>query len=150
MNRHDITAELKKRGSSAAHIGREFGTSKMAASKVISGHSRSRRIEARVSEITGLPLTQLWPQWYVSDGSVEQSPDPMDAIPARLCAEKARLQLETSTMAALGCVDAKTQKAFERGAQPPDALYLAKLARIVHLDALYVITGRRECDRMVG
>ncbi|MEW5833635.1 MAG: helix-turn-helix domain-containing protein [Pseudomonadota bacterium] len=31
---------------------------------VIHGNRRSRKVELRISSITRLPLSELWPQWY--------------------------------------------------------------------------------------
>lgn len=43
-------------------------TSRPIVSAVINGTSRSRRIEKAISKITGIPLQQLWPDWYSPDG----------------------------------------------------------------------------------
>lgn len=39
-------------------------TSRPIVSMVISGNSRSRRVEKAISDITGVPLHELWPEWY--------------------------------------------------------------------------------------
>lgn len=39
-------------------------TSRPIVSTVINGYSRSRRVEKAISEITGEPLSKLWPDWY--------------------------------------------------------------------------------------
>jgi hypothetical protein len=33
-------------------------------SMVVNGVGRSKRVELRISEITGLKLAELWPDWY--------------------------------------------------------------------------------------
>lgn len=39
-------------------------TSRPIVSMVINGNSRSRRVEQAISEITEVPLSLLWPEWY--------------------------------------------------------------------------------------
>lgn len=148
MNRFEIFAAIKKAGFSAYTIGQMFGVTKSAVCQAIHGKSRSARIEKRISEITGLPLHQLWPQWYVTASKAEQSTDLMEAIPARLIAERERLALSPNQLAILGCVTPEEELRYECGAITPSALFLARLARSTHFDALYVITGRRDLGRV--
>lgn len=148
MHPADILSAVKKAASSASAIARDLVVTPTSIRNVIFGQGRSRRIEHRISEITGLPLHQLWPQWYAQPTGIEHSTDPFDAIPARLVAERERLGFDQKTMAALGCMSLAEQKRMECGALMPHALYLCRLARSTHFDALYVITGRREVGRV--
>lgn len=64
MHPADIASALKKAGQSASSIARELGVSHVSVSRVVSGISRSQRIEERISEITDIPLYRLWPDWH--------------------------------------------------------------------------------------
>lgn len=61
MHSADITAALRKRRSSQAAIARQLDISKSAVSQVVSGHQRSRRVQAAIAKATGQPVTKLWP-----------------------------------------------------------------------------------------
>lgn len=150
MNRHDITAAIHKVGWTQERIQTELKVAHGTVSAVCAGRGRSKRVEKRISEVTGLPLAQLWPQWYAAETSIEQSPDLMDAIPARLIAERERLGFTPKAMAEVGMVTVEEQMRYECGGTFPSALYLGRAARSTHFDALYVITGRRESGRVGG
>lgn len=150
MNKHDIASHIKKRGHSGAAIARELGTSTAAVLQVVYGNCRSKRVERRISEITGFPLDRLWPQWYAERDPAKESSDPLMCLSARLIAERERLGFDPSTMAAIGKVTPEQQMLYECGAIAPDLLYLVRLSRSTHLDALYVISGRRESGRAGG
>ena len=62
-----IKAALKMAGSSQTDIARERGVTHTTVGSVIFGKGRSAPIEQRISEITGLPLAELWPQWHGPD-----------------------------------------------------------------------------------
>lgn len=64
MHPADITAALKRLGYSQADVARLVGTARSNVSAVVSGRSRSRTVEEKVSELTEIPLAELWPQWY--------------------------------------------------------------------------------------
>lgn len=60
-----IQAALKMNGATQADVAAQCGRiSTTAVYQVIHGRSRSRRIEARIASITGLLVSDLWPQWY--------------------------------------------------------------------------------------
>ena len=144
MKGHDITAALRKEGSSHNAIARELEINQVAVSMVIAGESREPKIERHIAHVTGYSLAQLWPQWHAAESNLEQSRDLMAAIPARLIAERERLELTPHQTAVLGCITPELLASYECGAITPSALFLARLARSTHFDALYVITGRRE------
>lgn len=63
-----IQAALKMRGVTQSQIAVECGRiSNTSVYQVIHGRSRSKRIEHRIAGVTGLPLADLWPQWYGPD-----------------------------------------------------------------------------------
>lgn len=66
MHPAEIQALLKMKGVSQSEIGREFGLSRSTVSAVVNGRSRSAQVEQRISEILGIPATELWPHWYGS------------------------------------------------------------------------------------
>lgn len=77
MHPAQIQAALKMRGVTQAQIAKTTGErelSKTAVYQVIQGRSRSKRIEMRIAEITGLRLADLWPQWYGPKASRRSAP----------------------------------------------------------------------------
>jgi lambda repressor-like predicted transcriptional regulator len=78
VHQRDIQAAIRKvllskspeRYLTQADIAREVGVSTTVVSRVISGHTRSRKVEEAIAEHTSLPLWELWPKWY---GAPKQS-----------------------------------------------------------------------------
>jgi len=70
MHPADISAALRKAGSSQAQIARWFAeqgqkpVSHAAVHMVVSGRGCSARIARRISEVTRLPVAVLWPGKY--------------------------------------------------------------------------------------
>ncbi|MDO9094463.1 MAG: helix-turn-helix domain-containing protein [Rubrivivax sp.] len=70
MHPADISAALKKVGSSQAKVARSLTRadgepiSHGAVHLVVSGRMASARIAQRISELTGIPVGQLWPGRY--------------------------------------------------------------------------------------
>lgn len=64
MTRFDRIAAVQNAGWSNQQLARDLACSRSAISRVLHGHSRSRRIEARIAELTGISLCQMWPEWY--------------------------------------------------------------------------------------
>lgn len=70
MHPADISAALRKAGSSQAQIARWFAAqgqkpvSHAAVHMVVSGRGSSARIARRISEVTRLPVAVLWPGKY--------------------------------------------------------------------------------------
>lgn len=62
-NRDRIRGELLTKGSSLASIARELGLDYQTVYAVASG-ARSRRVEARLAQVLGKPLEEIWPQHY--------------------------------------------------------------------------------------
>lgn len=59
-----IKYALALRGYQQTDVAKECGVEPNTVSAVIHGRSRSKRIEMRISAITGLQLVELWPQWH--------------------------------------------------------------------------------------
>lgn len=70
MHPADIKAALEKQGATQIAIARSLrglngqSISRMAVAHVIKGTSKSARIARRISEVTGIPVGQLWPGKY--------------------------------------------------------------------------------------
>lgn len=65
----DITAELKKVGSSQTAIARDLSVSQAAVWSVINGRKKSMRIARRIARQTGLAIEQMWPGKYMGRAS---------------------------------------------------------------------------------
>lgn len=61
MHPEDIKAQIRKRGTTPAQIARDLAVSQSAVSLVIAGTAVSARIRERISLVTGLPVSALWP-----------------------------------------------------------------------------------------
>lgn len=59
-----IQAALKVRGISQVEIARRCNVTHASVYQVIQGRSRSANIEECISDLTGLTLAELWPQWH--------------------------------------------------------------------------------------
>lgn len=66
MHPADITAALKKVGSSQTQIARDLGISQAAVWFVIAGRKKSARVARRVSAQTGIAVETLWPGMYAA------------------------------------------------------------------------------------
>jgi lambda repressor-like predicted transcriptional regulator len=81
MHPADISAALRKAGSSQAQVARWFAeqghkpVTHAAVHMVVSGRGSSARIARRISEVTRLPVAVLWPGKYASIAA-EQAPAP--------------------------------------------------------------------------
>lgn len=64
MHYADIIAALKKADSSVSQIAVDLGVTLPTVSTVIHGKCTSRRVAARISQVTGIPMTRLWPGRY--------------------------------------------------------------------------------------
>lgn len=67
MHPADISAALKRVGYTQKQVGDECGVGRGVANAVIRGVGRSRRVEEKISELTGIGLAELWPHWYGPD-----------------------------------------------------------------------------------
>lgn len=61
----DITAALKKSGSSQTAVARDLSVSQAAVWAVIAGRKKSLRIARRIARQTGLAIELLWPGKYM-------------------------------------------------------------------------------------
>ena len=71
MHHADIQAALTKQGythESLLKRLRRVDIKPNMVSRVIRGKARSRQVEARISEVTGIPLQTLWPEAYPAQG----------------------------------------------------------------------------------
>lgn len=62
MHPADITATLRKAGSSQAKVARKLGITRTTVSQVVRGTGKSRRVQQAISRASGVPVTTLWPQ----------------------------------------------------------------------------------------
>jgi lambda repressor-like predicted transcriptional regulator len=61
MHPADITASLRKAGSSQAQIARKLGCTRSNVTHCVSGRSRSPRVRSAISRAIGLPVKAIWP-----------------------------------------------------------------------------------------
>ncbi len=67
-HRKEIIAAVGMKGSSLAAIGREVGLKRQSMSwALISPHVKANRA---IAEFLGVPLHDLWPQWFDADGKL--------------------------------------------------------------------------------
>ena len=59
-----IKAAIRMKGSSVAAIANELQLSMSTVSSVMHGRGVSYRVARRIAEVTGLPMTTLWPGKY--------------------------------------------------------------------------------------
>lgn len=67
MEPSEITSALQEKGFRQLDVVallKMEKTTRTIVSLVINRQARSRRVEKAISEITGLPLQKLWPEWY--------------------------------------------------------------------------------------
>lgn len=62
MHPADITAVLRKAGSSQAKIARELQITPTTVHQVVHDRARSLRVALKISEATKVPLSKLWPR----------------------------------------------------------------------------------------
>lgn len=151
MHPADISAALKKLLVSHTSIARHFDITPTGVRNVIAGRYRSQRIEQRIAEIVGLPLNQLWPQWYAAD--VHDDPSTrmteLERFRTRLNSELQRLNLTPPMISAFTVGRGATLRPWLAGARSrvPDAEDLIELGKTTRIDLAYVMTGRREVGR---
>jgi len=68
-----IQAALKVRGVSQVEIARRCDVTHTGVYQVIQGRARSAKIEACISDLTGLTLVELWPQWHGKQASAKSA-----------------------------------------------------------------------------
>ena len=64
MHPADITAALKKAGSSQKQVAQAAGVSTAAVWQIVTGRQRSWAVANVISAHTGLPVQKLWPGAY--------------------------------------------------------------------------------------
>lgn len=64
MHPAQIQAAMAMAGYTQAALARELGLASNTVSAVVKGRGRSAQVEARIAEITGHTLEELWPQWH--------------------------------------------------------------------------------------
>ncbi len=64
MHPADIAAALKRKKVTQAEVAAACGVVRGVANAVVRGVGRSKKVEAEISNVTGIPLEELWPQWY--------------------------------------------------------------------------------------
>lgn len=61
MHPADITATLRKAGTSQAQIARKLKITPTTVSQVVRGRGTSRRVQQAIARAAGVPVTTLWP-----------------------------------------------------------------------------------------
>ena len=61
MHPEQIKAAMRMAGTTPAMLCDELDVAASSMSQTISGHIKSKRIQARISEIVGKPITEIWP-----------------------------------------------------------------------------------------
>ena len=64
MHPAQIKAALTMAGYKQTDVATACGVAPTTIGTVINGRSRSRGVEEWISKTTGIPLAELWPQWY--------------------------------------------------------------------------------------
>lgn len=64
MHAEDIKAAIRKKSLTQADVARDLEVSDMAVSHVIHGRQKSARVAKRISDVTGIPVSKLWPGKY--------------------------------------------------------------------------------------
>lgn len=147
MHPADIRAALKKAGFTLNGVGTELDVTGQTVGSVIRGEGRSARIEKRITEITGLTLNQLWPQWHRAAPDELDNPgatylDRCDAFHTRFRLECERLGLSDQAVAAISRCTVAEVRGWSR-TMMPNVLYLLLLDMATNIDLAYIITGRR-------
>lgn len=61
MHPEEIKAAMRMKGVTPAMLCDELGVAASSVSQTISGHIKSARIQSRIAEIIGKPVTEIWP-----------------------------------------------------------------------------------------
>lgn len=64
MHHEDIKASIRKSGTSPAALARSLKVTSTTVSNVIRGNTVSARIAKRISQVTGMKFSELWPGKY--------------------------------------------------------------------------------------
>ncbi|NJN39481.1 MAG: transcriptional regulator [Acaryochloridaceae cyanobacterium CSU_3_4] len=59
-----IWLALRDQGYSYASLARELGYTINAVRSIVYSQKKSQKVESKISEITGIPLSELWPDRY--------------------------------------------------------------------------------------
>lgn len=106
--------------------------------------TENTRVQGYVALVLGCTVDELQIRLQMA----QAAPDPhvlIAPIAERLCAERERLGLSRAQLADIGGTTVEWQERYERGrGWAPPSFYLAQLARDAGIDALFVLTGRRE------
>lgn len=66
-DRHDIVAEIRRRGSSLAELARQEGLKRPTMTwSLVMPHKRANRA---IADFLGVSLNRLWPEWYDAQGN---------------------------------------------------------------------------------
>lgn len=61
MHPEQIKAAMRMAGTTPAMLCDELGVAASSVSQTISGHIKSQRIQGRIAQIIGKPVTEIWP-----------------------------------------------------------------------------------------
>ncbi len=61
MHPEQIKAAMRMAGTTPAMLCDELGVAASSVSQAISGHIKSQRIQGRIAQIIGKPVTEIWP-----------------------------------------------------------------------------------------
>ena len=79
MHPEEIKAEMRMKGVTPAMLCDELNVSAPSMSQVISGRARSTRIQTRISEIIGKPISKIWSGQTFPNLARTQAPEGMPA-----------------------------------------------------------------------
>lgn len=72
MHPEDIKAALRKAGKTQAVLAEELEVARSSVAQAIAGSIRSARIQARIAEVIGKPVKEIWPGQIVLRRSRDQ------------------------------------------------------------------------------
>ncbi|MBO1249393.1 helix-turn-helix domain-containing protein [Comamonas denitrificans] len=61
MHPEQIKAAMRMAGTTPAMLCDELGVAASSVSQAISGHIKSQRIQGRIAQIIGKPISEIWP-----------------------------------------------------------------------------------------
>lgn len=155
MHPEEIKAQLRMSGHTLAALADELKRSRTMVSQVVLGNSRSKDIEARIAEILGKPIDEIWKAKptlrRANAASVGQGIS--DTFLQRLLRLKSQLNVGTDAevAAALGYSPNAFNDRKARDAFPVDRLHaVAQQCPELGIDVDYVLTGESKSSAVAA